>query len=120
MHKRDFINLYAIELQQDAVAFRDRRFAPAYEALEAAMYCALRLSDEARLLEVQELAEEQGQWIDLHAPEHPLSTRQSQAKATEPLFASLARQTRLRILELRVANDLGAPPPVELPTAILP
>jgi hypothetical protein len=104
MQEQGFLNLYRIALKQNAAAFTTRHFGVAHEALEAAMYCACRLRDADRLLEVQQLAEEQGEWIDANAPEHPLSARQAQARGTEPLFAALARQTRLRALDVRVGQ----------------
>jgi hypothetical protein len=91
------------------LAFAGREFEAAYHALAGAMHCADRLRDGDLLAEVQQLAEEQGQWIDTHAPDHRLAS-QSPTTAGHPsrfaLAAKYAQSMRLRLKTEDQAQEL--------------
>jgi hypothetical protein len=118
MQQSELRALYVQFLDQNTQTFAGRHFEIAYHALAAAMHCAEGLRDRALLAEVQRLAEEQRHWIDSHAPEHRLSSRNAMTRGNDSIFASAARQAHVMLLglevdhqaeEVRRLNDLGNP-----------
>jgi hypothetical protein len=72
----------------------------AYHALCALLHAGEAMDDEATCRLVEQRAHECRDWIDLHAPEHRLSTRSAQARGHEGIFRQLtvtAESARLRI-----------------------
>ncbi len=92
-------------LSLNGEAFAAAQFEVAYHILEAALHCAEGLGDEKRLSAVQRLAEEQGAWIDAHAPQHRLSSRSAQARGNPSVFHSCARIAAAMLAGLHAARS---------------
>jgi hypothetical protein len=71
----------------NALAFAGWEFEAAHHALAAAMHCADHLRDGDLLAVVQELAEEQGRWIDTHVPDHRLASQNVTTAGHQNIFA---------------------------------
>jgi hypothetical protein len=108
MRAQELRNLYHEFRDLDALAFAGWEFEAAYHALAGAMHCADRLRDGGLLAEVQQLAEEQGQWIDTHAPDHRLASQNATTAGHPSRFALAAKyaQSMLLTLELQQAETV--------------
>src|SRR4051794_21299781 len=77
-----------LALEQEA--FRGGHYEVGFHALEAAAHCAYGRHDPIGLAVVAGLAETRRDWIDQHAPEHPLSSGRAAAHGGRGAFAALA------------------------------
>jgi hypothetical protein len=102
MQEQELHDLYVLFLGQNTELFAAGQFEVAYHVLAAAMHCANSLRDGGLLEEVQHRAQEQGEWIDRHAAEHPLSSRNAHFRNNESIYVSAARQAHAMLLGLRV------------------
>src|SRR5262249_6884260 len=105
----DLRHLYGQLLELNGRAFADQRFEVAYNTLAAALHCADELRASGLLSEVRRLADEQGMWLDQHAPDHPLAARSALRRGNLPILAALAKQAESMLLRLerdRQANKL--------------
>src|SRR5262249_58157374 len=93
MRAQELRNLYHEFRDLDALAFAGWEFEAAYHALAGAMHCADRLRDGDLLAEVQQLAQEQGQWIDTHAPDHRLALPNGTKVGHRNIFTVAANET---------------------------
>jgi hypothetical protein len=73
-------------------AFAAGHFEVAYHALMAALHCATDEGDATRVRRVGALAEEQRDWIDLHASGHRMSTSSARLRGHSGAYANLVRQ----------------------------
>ncbi len=87
--------------------FDAREYAMAYHILEAAMHCAYRLKDAARLTDVGQLARAQGAALDANDPGHRLSSHGALARGTQPLFLSCAQTSAALLAGLRAEQAQG-------------
>ena len=98
---------YSRLLNINREAFAEAHYEVAYHALAAALHAASDEADQARVRSVQEIAIQQGNWIDEHRPEHRLSSISARKRGQRTLFWMLERQAAaLGQLTLRKA----APP----------
>src|SRR5262249_53533866 len=88
-----------VALNRDAFAAGE--YPVAYHVLEAALECASGLRDDWRLTDIQKLAEEQGAWIDAHAPGHRLSSQSAAQRGTQAVYLSLARTAAVLLAGLQ-------------------
>jgi hypothetical protein len=89
----------------NALAFAGWEFEAAYHALAAAMHCADRLRDGDLLADVQQLAEEQGQWIDTHAQDHRLASQSATTAGHPSIFALAAKYAQSMLLRLKMEEQ---------------
>jgi hypothetical protein len=105
MRQPELRNLYHEFCHLNALAFAGWEFEAAYHALAAAMHCSDRLRDGDLLAEVQQLAQEQGQWIDTHAPDHRLASQNGTKVGHRNIFSVAARQAAAMLLTLEVQQQ---------------
>jgi hypothetical protein len=91
MQDQELRALYQQFMDQNVQTFAGGRFQIAYHALAAAMHCAEALRDGSLLLDVQRSAEEQGNWIDIHAPDNRLSSLSAKTRGNESIFVTLTK-----------------------------
>ena len=87
-------------LELFTAAREGQHYEVAYHALCALLHAAEEMDDEATCRLVEQRANEARDWIDLHAPDHKLSTRSAQSRGHESIFRQLgvtAESARLRI-----------------------
>lgn len=87
-------------LELFSAAREGRHYEVAYHVLCALLHVAEEMDDEATCQLVGQRANECRDWIDVHAPEHRLSTRSAQSRGHESVFRQLvvtAESARLRI-----------------------
>lgn len=108
----DAARLYEAAMTLSQSAFATRHYAVAYHELAAALHAAADLGDDARLAEVEGVAEEQGAWLDDFEPEHLLSTRSATRRHSHNVWALLQReaQARRQMLEQRRQLQHMQPP----------
>ena len=73
----------------------------AYHVLAAALHAANHDQDEAGVLTVKKLAEEQIEWIDAHDPTHALATASARERGHASVYAMLGKQADAMALMLR-------------------
>ena len=96
----------SMQQEQDSVykqliALHDETFAggfyeTAYHILAAALHRAQDIDSEYLLGQVEELAQQDMVFIDQHYPKHNLSSQSAQARATNPLYRTLAKHELVR------------------------
>jgi hypothetical protein len=92
--------LRGASLELFTAAREARQYEVAYHALCALLHAAEAMDDEATCQLVEHRANECRDWIDLHAPEHKLSTQSAQSRGHESVFRQLtvtAESARRRI-----------------------
>jgi hypothetical protein len=105
-NQRDLVHFFDALVDMNRQTFAGGHYEIAYHLLAAAMHCAEDLQDGQRLLELQQKAIEQGNWIDKHDNGHRLSSLHARARGTDPLFASLARTIESKRLTLKVNQQV--------------
>ncbi len=98
-------------LDLNAEAFAGEHYEVAYHLLEAALHCADGVGDEAGVARVQQLAEQQGAWLDAHRPHHRMASQGAMARGTMPLFHSAARTAAAMLAALHADQALRRPAP---------
>lgn len=91
-------NLYERLMALSEEALVSAHYETAYHALTAAMHYATNIADEQRLAKVEQTAKLQQDWIDVHAPEHRMSSHSTNKHHNSILYAMLARQSAAQIL----------------------
>ena len=93
--------MYQRLLAINSEAHASAAYEVAYHALAAALHAANDNHDEAGVLEVKKLAEEQLEWIDAHDSTHPLATASARERGHASVYAMLAQQANAMALMLR-------------------
>jgi hypothetical protein len=89
-------------------AFAGAHYEVAYHALAAALHSACDQANQERVRNVQTLATQQRDWIDVHRPEHRMSTTSALTRGQKSQFWMLERQAAaLRQLALMKAGRLA-------------
>lgn len=88
--KDDDMYSQLIAISQNAL--EDAYYETAYHALCAAMHFADDTRDEHRLQTVAQVAKTQIDWIDVHAPEHRMSTQSAVQRNGKSFYEMLLRQ----------------------------
>lgn len=91
-------------------AARDaREYEVAYHLLCAVLHAAESLEDAETCRLVELRANECRDWIDLHAPQHRLSTQSAQARGHEGIFRQLAVMGESARLRMQAHKKKGRP-----------
>jgi hypothetical protein len=81
----------------------------AYHALCALLHAGEAMDDEATCQLVESRAHECRDWIDLHAPEHKLSTQSAASRGHEGMFRHLTVTAESARLRIEVQKRQGRP-----------
>jgi hypothetical protein len=90
--REDLVAWYEQLIDISRATFACGHQAVAYHALAAAVHVARELDDQQRLEDVEILAQEQMQSVDVATPSSPFSTAAAGERGMVPLWLSLARQ----------------------------
>ncbi len=107
----DLRQTYQHLLDLNAEAFAGEHYEIAYHLLEAALHCADGLGDEVGMARVQQLAEQQGAWLDQNRPDHRMASKGAKGRGTMPLFHSAARTAAAMIAALHADRAMRRPTP---------
>ena len=86
-----------------------RQYEIAYHALCALLHAAEAMEDDATCQLVGQRAKECRDWIDLHAPEHKLSTQSALSRNHEGIFRALTVTAESARLRIEVQKRQGRP-----------
>ncbi|MBD2309365.1 hypothetical protein H6G17_28325 [Chroococcidiopsis sp. FACHB-1243] len=79
-------------------ALEDAYYETAYHALCAAMHLANATRDEHRLQALAQVVKTQIDWIDLHAPEHRMSTQGAVERNGTSFYKTLSKQIHAELI----------------------
>lgn len=102
-------DLYERLIAAHQEAFAGGFYETAYHILAAALHRAQDLGSEDLLATVEQLALQDLDVIDQHAPIHILSSQQASLRATNPLYKMLANQAATRQKLLRTQLNRRTP-----------
>ncbi|MBF2007491.1 hypothetical protein ACF3DV_02955 [Chlorogloeopsis fritschii PCC 9212] len=97
-------DIYSRLMALSQEALENAYYETAYHTLVAAMHFAHATSDEHRLQAVAQVAKTQLDWIDIHNPEHRLSSQSSIQRSGINMYKSLITQARADLLIVQRQN----------------
>ena len=94
VNKSDLSDLYQRLMDINQEAFAREWYDVGYHALAGALYCAQILNDLTYLIEVENIASQQLEWIDDHHPEYQHSTASASRRGHQCIYKNLINQAR--------------------------
>lgn len=101
LSEEDLRRLYQELLHVNQEIFEGGVYEASYHTLVAALYCAQGLNDVPGVEAIGQLAKEQLEWVDAHAPEYEHSTRSSAQRSHPNIYQNLMSQVRSRVVLMR-------------------
>ena len=98
-------DMYARLMAISNEAFAGQHFEVAYHALAAAMHWARDSHAMHQIKEVELVAQQQLDWIDKHAPAHPVSSQSAHMRGNQSIFRLLAHQAATQVHLTQLKRD---------------